>query len=258
MPEKADNLRSLEIGGGRVDRDPAYWRLSVPGDRRRYANAQLDDHRHLRRNDLPWRPPVRIRLEARSSIAQPKGTLGFGFWNDPFSFNLGQAGAARRLPAPPQAVWFFYGSPPNDLALSPGTSGHGWRAMVLAARQVPSLLLAPAAAAAIALAQLPLFRQAIMRLAFAQLAAAEAQIDAALDAWHTYELHWEAHQATFWVDGAVVLEASSPPAGPLGFVAWIDNQYAVASPEKGFRFGVLNTVDDQALEIRGPRFETAG
>jgi hypothetical protein len=32
-------------------------------------------------------------------------------------------------------------------------------------------------------------------------------------------------------------------------VTWIDNQYAVASPEKGFRFGVIPTSREQWLEI---------
>jgi hypothetical protein len=33
-------------------------------------------------------------------------------------------------------------------------------------------------------------------------------------------------------------------------VAWIDNQYAVASPDGGFRFGVLPLAEEQWLEIR--------
>jgi hypothetical protein len=32
-------------------------------------------------------------------------------------------------------------------------------------------------------------------------------------------------------------------------VVWIDNQYAIASPEKGFRFGVIPTGHQQWLEI---------
>jgi hypothetical protein len=36
-----------------------------------------------------------------------------------------------------------------------------------------------------------------------------------------------------------VLVAPDPPPGPLGFVAWIDNQYAVATPRGSLRFGTL-------------------
>jgi hypothetical protein len=36
---------------------------------------------------------------------------------------------------------------------------------------------------------------------------------------------------------------------PLGLILWIDNQYAVASPRKGFGFGVLAVDSDQWLEI---------
>ncbi len=90
-----------------------------------YANAQLDDHRRLSRSSFPWHPPVNLKLRARASGASPLGTLGFGFWNDPFSLTFGQAGAARKLPVPPRAVWFFYGSPPNDMTALSAESGLG-------------------------------------------------------------------------------------------------------------------------------------
>ncbi|MGH2487310.1 MAG: family 16 glycosylhydrolase [Ktedonobacterales bacterium] len=67
-------------------------------------------------------------------------------------------------------------------------------------------------------------------------------------AWHTYSLEWRPQRADFWVDGAHILTAAQPPAGPLGFVAWIDNQYAVATPRGSFRFGTLSG-DPQWLEL---------
>ena len=41
--------------------------------------------------------------------------------------------------------------------------------------------------------------------------------------------------------GAEVFRAPNPPAGPLGFVAWIDNQYAIATPRGQLHFGTLNS-----------------
>ncbi len=43
--------------------------------------------------------------------------------------------------------------------------------------------------------------------------------------------------------------AHAPPVDPLGFVAWIDNQYAVVSPEQGLRFGTLPLPAEQWMEI---------
>ena len=47
----------------------------------------------------------------------------------------------------------------------------------------------------------------------------------------------------------MVLYAPRPPTSPLGFVAWIDNQFAIARPEAGLRFGFLPTAQPQTLDI---------
>jgi len=87
---------------------------------------------------------------------------------------------------------------------------------------------------------------AIRRAATAQ----EAQLSAGLDRWHRYALDWGETEALFSVDGEPALQVHTPPRAPLGFVAWIDNQYAALSPERGIRFGVLPTAEDQWLELR--------
>jgi hypothetical protein len=81
--------------------------------------------------------------------------------------------------------------------------------------------------------------------------AAEALLPHRLDQEHEYALAWTERGVDFQVDGRHVLTAPDPPPGPLGFVAWIDNQYGVASPERGFGFGVVPTVEEEWLEIRG-------
>jgi hypothetical protein len=226
-------------------------RLTLSAQKGRYSDAQIDDYRNLSRRSFPWNPPVQMRLEARASTPHPQGTLGFGFWNDPFSLSLGQGGAARRLPASPQAVWFFYGSPPHDLALAPGVPGSGWKAAVLRTPRIPSLLLAPLALSAIALAQIPGLKQPVIRTALQFAHAEERLISRSLDEWHRYEIEWLENVTHFLVDGRTVLRTSVSPPAPLGFVAWMDNQYAIASPEGGFRFGVLPLAEEQWLEIRG-------
>ncbi len=242
----------LEIGSGRVrSLNADHLRFTLPAQSGGYANAQMDDYRRLSRRSFPWKPPVQMRLEARTSMPHPQGTLGFGFWNDPFSLSLGQGGAARRLPSSPQAIWFFYGSPPHDLALAPDVPGCGWKAAVLRTPRIPSLVLAPLALGAIALAQIPGLKRPVIRTALQIAQAEEVLISSPLDEWHRYELKWLDRGVRFSVDGQTVLQTTVSPPAPLGFVTWIDNQYAVASPEGGFRFGVLPLAEEQWLEIRG-------
>lgn len=231
--------------------------LEIPAIDRGYADAQVDDYAGLRRRNFPWRPPLRMSLSARASSAQPLGTLGFGFWNDPFTFSLGQGGAVRRLPAAPQALWFFYGSPPNDMRFIPEMPANGWKASSLRSPAVPSLLLAPAAGLAAGLAQIGFLRRPVMQAALGTVEASEAMVEARLDDWRRYELTWDEHLARFRVEDEEILVSPAPPSGPLGFVAWIDNQYAIASPEGGFRFGVLPTNSPQWLEIQDLKIESA-
>jgi hypothetical protein len=167
-------LQVLKIGGGQVATlETDRYRMILPPKRKGYADAQLDDYHALPRRKFPWQPPLRVRLRARASHPAPLGTLGFGFWNDPFTLSLGQGGAARRLPAAPNALWFFYGSPPNDMALDPAVPGHGWKAASLRSPPVPSPLLAFPALAAVALAQVKWLRRSVMQTALGFVRAEE-------------------------------------------------------------------------------------
>jgi hypothetical protein len=62
-------------------------------------------------------------------------------------------------------------------------------------------------------------------------------------------LDWRPDGATFFVDDAMVHEAPVAPGGPLGFVAWIDNQYAVVTPQGNLRFGLLPLAQMQTLML---------
>lgn len=243
-------LRPYLLGGGQLDGDREQLRLTLPPTPSGYADAQLDDYQGLHREQFPWKPPLRLSLEARASSPRPAGTLGFGFWNDPFAASLGLGGASRRLPAGPQAVWLFYGSPPNQLAFRPRAVGHGWLAAVLDSPALSPMLLVPLAAGALVLSRLPPTRRLVIGAIQRVMTASEAELSAKLDEWHGYEIEWTTSEARFRVDGVQVLRVSDPPAGPLGFVAWIDNQFAAISPEHGIRFGVLPTEAEQWLELR--------
>lgn len=244
------NLDPLEIGGGHVNEiTPGRMRLFNPAGAQHYVNAQLDDYRRLPRTNFPWNPPLVMNLRARASPSQPLGTLGFGFWNDPFTISLGQGGAARRFPATPRALWFFYAAPPNALSFTTSVPGHGWKAVSLSTPSIPALLLAPGAAMALLLTKIRLLRRPLMRRALASVTAREKPLKTPLEEWHQYRIAWEEGHAAFSVDGEVVLETEAPPPGPLGFVTWIDNQFATATEELGLRFGISLLEHEQWLEI---------
>src|SRR5690606_30297459 len=98
---------------------------SLPaGESGSYRLAQLDDYQGLPRGDFPHQPPFRLRLRARISGAQLPGTWGFGLWNEPLSAQF-SFGSGRKLPALPNAAWFFFASPENHLSLRNDLLGHG-------------------------------------------------------------------------------------------------------------------------------------
>lgn len=58
------------------------------------------------------------------------------------------------------------------------------------------------------------------------------------------------------MDGALVHRAPCAPRGPLGFVAWVDNQYAVVTPQGRFGFGLLPLAAPQTLRLAELVIET--
>lgn len=247
-------------GAARMERCPSALRLITgPSTSRIYSNAQLDDYHHVRPREFPWRPPLLLRLRVRAShTAWPattgvppsdapsylRGTAGFGFWNASPTITGGSL-------LPPEAVWFFAASPPSNMALTPGIPGYGWKAQTVHVQRPGALAaLLPMAAAAlwanISGDERPAARW-LNRLTGAHEAPLDSQIADPRD-WHDYEIEWRPDVARFRVDGREVFAVPSPPRGPLGFVTWIDNQYAIATPRGRLRFGALDT-DEQWLEL---------
>jgi len=66
---------------------------------------------------------------------------------------------------------------------------------------------------------------------------------------HTYTLEWLPEAVRFEVEGQRVHTAPASPGGPLGFIAWMDNQYAIVTPQGRFRFGLVATDAPQWLAL---------
>jgi hypothetical protein len=234
-------------GGGSLHIADSSLRMSFAvAQEGQYTDAQIDDYGHLPRSKFPWKPPVRMEARARSSLPaatlsgarEPtktlRGTAGFGFWNYPFSVR----GDVLMLP---EAVWFFYASPPSNMALVPGVSGWGWKAQVVHSMRPAALVSTLPLAVSAALGRISGETRPAARWMQRLTGAQESVLDVDMADWHTYVLEWLPDVATFRVDGKLVLRAAQPPTRPLGFVAWLDNQFAIATPRGDFRFGTLDS-----------------
>lgn len=248
------------IGGGSLSIADSSLRMSFEAAQRgQYTDAQLDDYGSLPRSKFPWKPPVRLEVRARSSLPAIapgntlgdanflRGTAGFGFWNYPFSVR----GDILMLP---EAVWFFYASPPSNMALVPGKSGYGWKAQVVHSMRPAALASTLPLAITAALGRISGETRSAARWMQRLTGAQESILDVDMTGWHTYALDWFPDAATFRVDGELALRAPGPPARPLGFVAWLDNQFAIATPRGDFHFGTLNS-GPQWLEIDSVKIE---
>jgi hypothetical protein len=239
------------VNGGQIEQDGQRFRLLVPPTRASaYTDAQLDDYDHALPRRFSNRPPQQLKLWARFShpAGVLKGTAGFGFWNHPFT----RQGAVLE---PPCNAWFFYSSPESRTPRGSPLPGGGFYAAVVNS-PLPSTEGQGRAAmltkALIRLGNLALRLPGISGLAliagqtFVQARAVPLHLD--MTAWHLYELDWLPATTIFRVDGQEVMRASSP-AGPLGFVAWIDNYKVVSARGRGYAFGFVETDRTQWVEL---------
>lgn len=238
------SFHRLEVNGGRVLTGET-WRLELPPTAVGYADAQLDDYSGQPRRAYPWRRGARMRVSARFSDSAESllGTAGFGFWNAPFG------DPTTRRPALPQAVWFFFGSPPTDLPLAPVGPGQGWFAATLDAGAPAALALTPLAPLAVLAHQFRPLRRRLWPRLQRRLGIRYRALAMDMRDWHTYTLVWGQTTCRFWVDEGLVLATDCSPRGPLGWVCWLDNQMLIATPRGRVRGGVLPTQRTQWLEI---------
>ena len=245
-------FRHLELNDGVVEVGEHY-KLIIPKTASGYTDAQIDDY-GLRLEDgerngrtrYKWYPNTTLELKAKFSHpeSQLKGTAGFGFWNAPFG------DPTIKRPALPQAIWFFFGSPPNDLPFFAHKLGQGWIAATVNALSWKALRWAPFSPFVFALNHIPTFKKAVWPKVQSDLGICAKQLQLDLTEWHHYRLHWGQSSCQFWVDDSLILTSPTSPKGPLGFVCWIDNQYMVLRENGRFCFGTLPINIPQWLKIK--------
>lgn len=249
-----------------MSRGSAY-RLSIPaGSAQKYRLAQLDDYTKIKRNRFPLHSPLSLSLSARTSSNSIPGTWGFGLWNDPFGLSLGFGGNPFRLPALPNALWFFGASKESYLSFrssgrenpAPTFAANGFIAQTFRSPKFHPLLMLAGLA-------LPFSRKLTRRIlgkvidedglqlwnqgAQQQAVGVQSQgVDPTQ--WHKYRLEWREKRVRFDVDDMQVFESRVSPRPPLGMVIWLDNQYAAFTPEGKIGFGVLENTEPAWLEIK--------
>jgi len=220
----------------------------------KYRNAQLDDYAQLTRGRFPHHSPTTLSLSARTSSKNIPGTWGFGLWNDPFGLSIGHGGKSFRLPALPNAIWFFGASEENYLSFKdpagfdatlptrpPAVNGFLTQTFC-SPKFHPLLLLAGLA--------FPLSRKVTRQLMSRVIPEDGISLDMDTTEWHRYRLEWREKRVSFEVDEVKVFESAVSPNPPLGLVIWIDNQYAAFTPEGKIGFGVLENPEPAWLEVK--------
>lgn len=231
-----DNFHITEIGNGQVQvTDDAYTLTMPPVTEATYHDAQITSYKT--RHDFQFEPPLTLTLRAHAP-SQIHGTAGFGFWNHPYV----------RLP---KAIWFFHGSPPNNMPLAKGVPGHGWKCATFDAANWRFLSLLPTAPIGFLLMRSRFFYNRLWGIGQRALGVDEHLLDEALlNAPHDYGIQWEKQRVRFSVDDKVVFETDHVPKGKLGFIAWIDNQYAIVTPQGRFGYGVLKNPSAQKIILQ--------
>jgi len=235
-----------------ISGDSSHYLLTIPSEKAdKYRLAQLDDYAQISRGRFPHRPPFTLSLSARTSSNSIPGTWGFGLWNDPFGLSIGYGGKPFRLPALPNAVWFFGASEESYLSFASGLdmasptrpAANGFLAQSFRSPKFHPLLI-PAGLA------LPFSRKTTRRLMSRVIGEDGVQLDVKPTDWCRYRFEWSPKRVSFEVDDAIVFESAVSPISPLGLVIWIDNQYAAFTPEGKIGFGVLKNSEPAWLEIK--------
>lgn len=226
-----------------ISNESSQYLLSIPsGKADNYRLAQLDDYAQLSRGRFLHQCPAGFNLSARASSDSIPGTWGFGLWNDPFGMSIGYGGKPFRVPALPNAVWYFGASKESHLSFSDKPANGFIAQSFRSPRFHPLLILAGLA--------LPFSRKAARRSMSRIVGEDGIAFSVDVTQWHRYRLEWSPKRVIFKVDDAQMFESDVSPNPPLGLVIWIDNQFAKFTPEGEIGFGVLENPEPAWLEIK--------
>jgi hypothetical protein len=177
-------------------------------------------------------------------------------WNDPFSFSMGFGGGARRLPALPNAIWFFFASSQNHLSLRDDLPSNGNLAAIFQSPYLPAYMMSMGLFA-LPLMALPPVARLLRRWARGFVRQETVSFITDVTQWHRYRLAWEVDRVCFALDDNNIMESTISPHAPLGVVIWIDNQYMAWTPNGRLGYGNLETLHPAWIEIKDFHLERA-
>jgi hypothetical protein len=234
----------------KVEKSSNGWRLQIPpGNKGKYSLAQLDNYARLSRNKFPVTRSAILSLKCRVSASSLPGTWGFGFWNDPFAVSFGLNGGIRRIPALPNAAWFFHASSENYITFTNDLPGNGFLTQIYQAPRIPSLLLTPGILGSPFLLYRPASRL-LRRIASKLISQKSQSVELDVTEWHTYSLSIINQSTLFSIENKIIFQSDLFPHCPLGVVIWIDNQYASWTPDGKLGFGTISNNTSNWLEIK--------
>jgi hypothetical protein len=135
------------------------------------------------------------------------------------------------------------------MALALGVPGRGWKAAAIDTGRPSALAMLPMAPLAVPLMHSYAGYRVLWPHIQRAVGVAEALVTSPMDAWHRYEIVWGERFSSLAVDGETVLEGVLSPRGPMCFVAWIDNQYLIVTPQGRFGWGLLDASGEQWVEL---------
>jgi hypothetical protein len=240
LTQTIPSLQPYLVGRGQLEDTDNGVRFLLDGASTQvYSDSQFDDFHGRRREAFLWQAPVTLSLRARFSHEQAllRGTAGFGWWNVPF-----EGDEVSNINLGPQVLWFFFGSPPSNLAAAPGWSGNGWFAQSLNVPTLPNWFVKLGMLAL----RLPFINRLAHHAAEGATRATEQPLhELDITAWHDYRIEWHKRDASFYVDETCILRTNRPPQGPLALVLWMDNQWATLQGGGG----LLDVPQKQWMEL---------
>jgi hypothetical protein len=87
------------------------------------------------------------------------------------------------------------------------------------------------------------------------IAEESVQLGVDVTQWNYYGLNWRTNKVEFFINSEPVFVSHTSPAGPLGLVIWLDNQYASFTPSGEIKTGVIKSSSQAWLEIEGLKLE---
>ena len=156
---------------------------------------------------------------------------------------------ARKLPSLPNAAWFFHACELNYLSFNDQAPGNGFLTAVYNSPCLPPLLILPAALGLPLLSLRPISRM-VRRIASRLIAYCAACSGLNPTRWRRYEIMIDVDGTRFNIDRRIVFQTTLAPNGALGFVLWIDNQFAAYHPNGSIKAGRRAHHQPAWLDIR--------